>query len=85
MTWYPPTHMMIEVDPCEARTIIIKGAMQAFSVLRPELTASLLDLIVARCNPLLQALFTRLAPLLPCNGFLTGAQRSIAFGLSGLS
>jgi hypothetical protein len=53
--------------------------------LRPELASSLLDLIVARCNALLQAAFARLAPLLPCNGFLTGAQRSIAFGLSGLS
>jgi hypothetical protein len=85
MTWYPPTHVMIEVDPCEARTIIIKRSMQAFSVLRPEFAAGLLNLIVTRCNPLLQASFARLAPLLACHGFLTGAQRSIALGLSGLS
>ena len=85
MTWYPSAHVMIEIHPCEARTIVIERAMQAFPFLRPELVASLLDLIVALCNTLLQASFVCLAALLACYGFLTGAQRSISSGLSGLS
>ena len=73
---------MIEIHPRKAGAIEVERAVQALSVLHPELHRSLLNFVVAFCYTLLQDAPADIATLSALYCFLAGVQTlPIAFRL----